>query len=51
MSKNLFLEINDQRGPWPTYMGSILHMWAKACIRRHTPTYAAKVSKTLKKKM
>jgi len=35
MHKNLFLEINDQSGHWPMYAGRGLHMWAKACIRRH----------------
>ena len=44
MSKYLFLEINDQRGPRPTYVGSSLRTWAKACVRRHTPTYANGVS-------
>ena len=26
----MFLEINDQRGPWPLYVGSGLCTWAKA---------------------
>ena len=26
------------------YMGSGLRMWAKACVRRHTPTYVARDS-------
>ena len=43
MSNNLFLEIKDQSGPRPMYMGSSLRAWAKACIRRHTPMYAARV--------
>ena len=43
MHKNLFLKINGQSSPWPMYVGSGLHMWAKACVRRHIPVYAAKV--------
>ena len=45
MHKNIFLEIKDQSGPWPTYVGSGLCTWAKACVRRHNPAYAARVSK------
>ena len=45
MSNNLFLEIKDQSGSQSTYLGSGLHTWAKACVRRHTPAYAAKASK------
>ena len=26
MHKNIYLEINDQSDPWPTYMGSSLRM-------------------------
>ena len=40
MSKNLFLKIKDQSGPQPMYVGSSLHTWSKACIRRHTSVYA-----------
>ena len=46
MSKNLILKINDQSGSWPTYMGSTLCTRAKACVCKHTPAYAAQVSKT-----
>ena len=46
MSKNLFLKLNDQGGSWPTNMGSTLCTQAKACIRKHTPAYAAQVSET-----
>ena len=48
MSKNLFLEINDQRGHRPMYVGYSLRTWAKACVRRHTPVYAIRVSEVEK---
>ena len=43
MHKNLFLEINDQSGHWPMYVGRGLRTWAKACICRHKPAYATRV--------
>ena len=46
MSKNLFLEIKDQSGPRPTYVGSGLRTWAKACVHNYTPVYATKVLET-----
>ena len=48
MNKNLFLKINDQSGHRLMYVGSDLHMWAKACVRRHIPAYAARVSEVWK---
>ena len=51
MSKNLFLKIKDQSGPQPTYVGSSLRTWAKACIYRHILAYAAKVSEIWKRKV
>ena len=39
MSKNLFL-----------YVGSSLCTRAKACVRRHSPAYVARVSETKQKK-
>ena len=33
-------------GHQPMYGGSSLRMWAKACVHKHTPTYAARVSET-----
>ena len=51
MHKNLFLEINDQSGPRPTYVGHGLCTWAKACVRRHIPMYATRVSKAWKRKL
>ena len=48
MHKNLFLEIKDQSGPWPTYMGNDLRTQAKACVRRHIPVYATRVSEACK---
>jgi len=43
MRKNLFLEIKDQSGPQPTYMGSGLCPWAKACVHWHIPVCIARV--------
>ena len=51
MSKKLFLEINDKRDPWPTYVGNGLCTWAKACVRRHTPTYTIRVSEIQKRQV
>ena len=51
MIKNLFLVINEQSGPKTTYVGSSLRMWAKACVRRHIPAYAARVSKVWKRQV
>ena len=45
MRKYLLLEINNKRDPRTTYIGSSLRMWAKACVRRHTFAYVARVSK------
>ena len=47
MCKNIFLEIKAQSGPWSVYVGSALHTWANACVRRHIPTYVARVSEAL----
>ena len=44
MHKNIFLEIKDQSGPWPMYMGRSLRTRAKACMHRHIPVYTARVS-------
>ena len=41
--KNIFMKINDQSGPRPTYVGNDLRAWAKACVHRHDPTYTARV--------
>ena len=48
MHKNLFLKIKYLSGPWPTYVGNGLRTWAKACVHRYNPTYAARVSKVWK---
>ena len=48
MHKNIFLEINDQSGPRPMYVGSGLHTWAKACVHKHIPAYVARVSEAWK---
>ena len=44
MSKNLFF--GNKRPKWPLamYVGSGLCTWAKACVCRHIPAYAARVS-------
>ena len=41
--KNIFMKINDQSGPRPTYKGHDLRTRAKACVRRHISTYTTKV--------
>ena len=42
-------KLNDQSGPRTMYVGNSLRLWAKACVRRHIPTYAARVSEVLKR--
>ena len=51
MSKNIFLEINNQSGPRPTYVGNNLRTCAQACVCRHILVYAAKVSEAWKRQV
>ena len=51
MSKILFLEIKNQSGPQPTYVGNGLHTWAKACVRWHIPVYTPRVLEASKRQV